>query len=837
MRSTALHVGFYRFRGTFRRRWGELVTLVVLIGLLGGVALGAIAGARRTQGSYVTYLGAINPYDVATFTGFANPALGSSVGYDPSTVSTILRLPYVRSQETVVGLDPNLAFVRGVHLHIAPGEKPPVFEGALGGEFATQDRVHLAAGRLADAHNAHEAVMNARAAAEADLHIGSVIRIGLNSNAQEIAISAPTGPSNLPAVRVLTVKMVGLVVLPADVDEDDYSSLGSAAILLSPAAARQVATCCAGYSYSALKVAGGSGHLKAVESELSRGGLAALPSVGFETYAPSITQADRAIKPVSVALGVFGALAALSLLIVALQVTSRQIRRHGDETAILRALGASPTTTMADAITGIIGATVLGAALAVVVAVALSPLFPLGPVRPVYPVGVAFDPAVLIPGFVVTVAILAGAVLLLAHRQDLGLRAGPGRRIRRPAVGTRLAASSGLPVAAVTGVSFAVEPGDGDPVPVRSAILGATLAVVVVLSTVVFGASLNNLVTHPSLYGWNWNYAMLSGFAGDEDLPAQQSATLLAHDKYVVAASGVYFSKAKLDGQPVPLLGTGPHATVVPPLLSGHAVHAPNQIVLGAATMAGLGKQVGDTVMLSAGRYAGPTRLTIVGTATLPALVGPGMGIGAIIDYHLIPPSVRNTQGSVVPGPNAYLVRTDGPSALALRSLEEIAHTINLPSSPSPGSAGGVVSQLRPEEIVNSHSIVAIPAVLGASLAVGAALALGTTLAASVRRRRRDLAVLKTLGLSGRQLGTVIVWQSSVTVVIGTIIGVPLGITLGRLLWNGFAQAINAVPVTSIPPLYVTAVALGAVVLANLVAAVPARIAARTRTADLFRTE
>lgn len=80
-------------------------------------------------------------------------------------------------------------------------------------------------------------------------------------------------------------------------------------------------------------------------------------------------------------------------------------------------------------------------------------------------------------------------------------------------------------------------------------------------------------------------------------------------------------------------------------------------------------------------------------------------------------------------------------------------------------------------------------------------------------------------------------WQSSVTVVIGTIIGVPLGIILGRLLWNGFADAIHAVPVTSIPPLHVTAIALGAVVLANLVAAVPARIAARTRTADLFRME
>jgi hypothetical protein len=835
--ASALRVGAYRFRATFRRRRGEYVTLVVLIGLLGGVALAAIAGARRTQGSYVTYLGTINASDLQTFTGFANPALGSSVGYDPRTDATILHLPFVGSEDTVVGFDGNLAFVDGAHPHMVPGEKPPVIEGALGGEYTTQDRVHVVAGRLANPNDPHEAIMNERAALESGLRLGSVVRIGLNSDAQEIAMSAPTGPSNLPAVKVLTVKMVGLGVFPQDVDEDDYGNLGSAEVLLSPAATRQIATCCAYYSEGFLKLADGSAHLNTVESELSRGRLAALPSVGFQTYGPAITQADRAIEPVAVALGAFGALAGLSLLVVALQVTGRQLRRHAGETATLRALGAGPTTTTADAVTGIIGAVAIGGALAVAVAVALSPLFPLGPVRPVYPVGVAFDPAVLALGFGATFVVLSGAAVFMAHRLDLRLRDRPARILRRSPVGTRLATSSGLSVAAVTGVRFALEPGEGDPVPVRSAILGATLAVVVVLSTVVFGASLNNLVTHPNLYGWNWDYAMLSGFAGDEDLPAQQSATLLEQDKDVVAASGVWFSKAKIDGQTIPVLGTSLRAAVAPPLLSGHAVQAPNQIVLGAETMAGLGKQVGDTVTVNGGRYAKSIRLTIVGTATLPALVGPGMGIGAIVDYRLIPASVRNTQNSPVPGPNAYLIRTDGLSVQALGSLDEIVHTINLPSSPSSGSAGGVVSELRPEEIVNSHSIVVIPAVLGASLAVGAALALGTTLVASVRRRRRDLAVLKMLGLSGRQLGTIIVWQSSVTVVLGTIIGVPLGIILGHVLWNGFAEAINAVPVTSIPPLYVAAVAVGPVVLANIVAAVPARFAARTHTAILLRAE
>jgi hypothetical protein len=253
--------------------------------------------------------------------------------------------------------------------------------------------------------------------------------------------------------------------------------------------------------------------------------------------------------------------------------------------------------------------------------------------------------------------------------------------------------------------------------------------------------------------------------------------------------------------------------------------------------MEALGKDVGDTVALGGHGAKRSLRLTIAGTATMPALVGTGMGTGAVIDYRLIPASARNAQGNVVTGPNAYLVRTVGPPALALRSLERVTMTINNPNSPSPGSAGGAIGALRPVEIVDSHSIVAIPAVLGTSLAVGAALALATTLVASVRRRRRDLAVLRTMGLAGRQLAGIVAWQSSVTVAIGTVIGVPLGIVLGHVLWTAFATAMDAVPVTSISAVYTAAIAVGAVVLANVVAAVPARIAARTPTAVLLRAE
>jgi len=66
---------------------------------------------------------------------------------------------------------------------------------------------------------------------------------------------------------------------------------------------------------------------------------------------------------------------------------------------------------------------------------------------------------------------------------------------------------------------------------------------------------------------------------------------------------------------------------------------------------------------------------------------------------------------------------------------------------------------------------------------------------------------------------------------------VPAGIVIGRSLWNLFARAIHAVPNPTIPTLTVMLIAVGALVLANLVAAIPGLQAARTRTALLLHAE
>lgn len=403
----------------------------------------------------------------------------------------------------------------------------------------------------------------------------------------------------------------------------------------------------------------------------------------------------------------------------------------------------------------------------------------------------------------------------------------------------RSAANSGLPVAAVTGIRFALEPGRGrNATPVRSAALGAVLAVTVLVTTITFGASLDSLVSHPALYGWNWDYAMLSGFGGAEDLPGHQIAAFLNADRYIHAWTGVNVVKMTLDGQRVQGVAARPGARVTPPILSGHGLDAANEVVLGQSTLVQLHKKVGDTVQFANG-ISKPSTLVIVGTLTMPSLgQNSGLGQGALVATSDFPTSLLNLQGSSIPGPNLVVVRirADVNATAAYRSLQEIDRKVNKIPAAS-GSAGGIVKVLRPAEIVNFRSMGTTPAVLAGGLAIGAVVALALTLLASVRRKRRELALLKALGFTQRQLAASIAWQSSVASFIGCLLGIPLGIIVGRQLWIHFARGINAVPRPTVPVLSVVLVGLGAMVFANLVAAIPGRSAARTSTALVLRAE
>ena len=59
--SSILRVAAYRFRTTFRREWGGYVGLMVLITLVGGLSMAALAGLDETDSSFPTYVAGTNP--------------------------------------------------------------------------------------------------------------------------------------------------------------------------------------------------------------------------------------------------------------------------------------------------------------------------------------------------------------------------------------------------------------------------------------------------------------------------------------------------------------------------------------------------------------------------------------------------------------------------------------------------------------------------------------------------------------------------------------------------------------------------------------------------------
>lgn len=83
---------------------------------------------------------------------------------------------------------------------------------------------------------------------------------------------------------------------------------------------------------------------------------------------------------------------------------------------------------------------------------------------------------------------------------------------------------------------------------------------------------------------------------------------------------------------------------------------------------------------------------------------------------------------------------------------------------------------------MNFGRIQNLPFILGLVLAVMALLTVAHLLTTSTRRRRRDLAILKTLGFAHGDVGRTVAWQATTLAAITLIAAVPLGIARQRHL-------------------------------------------------------
>jgi hypothetical protein len=149
---------------------------------------------------------------------------------------------------------------------------------------------------------------------------------------------------------------------------------------------------------------------------------------------------------------------------------------------------------------------------------------------------------------------------------------------------------------------------------------------------------------------------------------------------------------------------------------------------------------------------------------------------------------------------------------------------------------GVVLPPVPPPEVRNLRGVNGLPLALALLLALPAAATAGHTLLTSVRRRRRELAIFKTVGFVASQVRATVAWQATAIAGSSLIIGLPLGIAAGRWAWTLFAAQVAIEPAPIVSPLVLFTIP-AVLVLANAIAAVPAHVAAHTQPAMVLRAE
>jgi hypothetical protein len=232
--------------------------------------------------------------------------------------------------------------------------------------------------------------------------------------------------------------------------------------------------------------------------------------------------------------------------------------------------------------------------------------------------------------------------------------------------------------------------------------------------------------------------------------------------------------------------------------------------------------------------------MRIVGRAVFPNFgVGQftptGLGEGAAVVASGLFPLGGNQGFNPGEAYNFYLVRfRAGTNVAAARArMQSVVESAGCP----PGQTSCLSVPQRPTEIGNYSRVRSTPVFLAAGLALLATATLGHVLVTAIHRRRRDLAVLKTLGLTGWQVSTTVVWQSTTMAIVALLFGVPIGVAAGRWIWATFASSIGVATVAIVPILAVLLAVPVALLVANLLAAGPGWMAGRLRPATVLRTE
>jgi hypothetical protein len=780
-----------RARAAWRRRWASLLALTFLVALVGSVVLTAFAGARRTAG-------VVDRFKAAT--------QGGNVGIDlhgrgPDAVDDLEQLPEVSR----VG---RLAFVTAL-----PAEGPflPIMASIDGVTGFELERGLLIDGRRPELDEPLEIALTESHAHALGAKVGDRIpylswtpaqaarcfTTSVEAEGCEAVYTDPQGPE-------FTMDVVGIVRNGDDVlDRAEDSSTSFATPAFYERYGTQVGTHLSVY----VKPKEGT----SVETLVD----AALAVLGEDEEVTFIADEGSSLRDtvrvVAIALSVFGAVMLAAGTVIVVQAVVRQVQLRRDEARTTHALGMSRWNRALDLAAPIVPVAVTGAIAAAICAYAASRWLPYGTAREAEPdLGMQFDPLVLGGGAL----LIAFTVTMLATATGWWIATRPvsAARGRRRATASRLA-PVGRRLPLVLGTRMAFDRGRGRAaVPVRSAVLACVVGIAGVVGVAGYARALGHLQHSPPLYGVPWDAA---GFDPDA------APELLADDDLTAVAHLWERIPVRVDDTPAPAFVIKPlRGRIEPSIVAGRAPEGPGEVAVGSDTLERVAADIGDRVVVAG--PDGQLEMQVVGTAVFPESdqvieLAHGVLIGAAALEEL------GTGTSDVLEHVGVRIDPGADRDAVLARLGELnPDGIEVPDPPP-----GVQRLAQVDDLPTALAVV-----LAAMAVLGVAHALGLC----VRRRERDLALLRALGFRARDVRASVDWEALAMAVAGVVLGVPLGLLIGRLAWNATADSLGVRAVHQIPSA-TWLVIPAAMLLALAIAVVPAARATRDRPANGLRAE
>jgi putative ABC transport system permease protein len=221
------------------------------------------------------------------------------------------------------------------------------------------------------------------------------------------------------------------------------------------------------------------------------------------------------------------------------------------------------------------------------------------------------------------------------------------------------------------------------------------------------------------------------------------------------------------------------------------------------------GLVVGDKVTMS-----------IAGNVASYPVVGTFEALPGITGWQYLTSLQALSAAGVVPADNfAYVVRAPGSDAATVRAgIDKVV--AGLPTVTLKDQAEFAAEQRAPVD----QMLALIYALLGLAVVI-AVLGIVNTLALSVIERTREVGLLRAVGLSRRQLRTMVRLEAVIISLLGAVLGVGLGLVFGVALQR--SQADSGVEVLSVPFVQLIIFVALAALVGVLAAVWPARRAAR----------